>query len=58
MRELALDPIIFVSVVGVVLSLEPIFSCHNALCFAVSSVKLSLHVLELSKVHVLDTFPG
>ena len=56
MLHFAAQSVVFVSVVGVGLALQPVFSSHNALFFRVAGVELSLDVLELSKVHVFDAF--
>ena len=54
MLHFASQSIVFVSVVGVGLTLQPVFPSHNALCFRITGVELSLDVLELTKVHVFD----
>ena len=56
MLHFAAQSVVFVSIVGVGLALQPVFSSHNAFFFRVAGVELSLDVLELSKVHVFDTF--
>ena len=56
MLHFATQSVAFVSVVGVGLMLQAVFPNHNALCFRVTGVELSLDVLELTKVHVFDAF--
>ena len=58
MTQLTLDSVVLVPVVRSRLSLHPVLPCRIVFDFGLSRIDLSLHMLELSEVHVLNAFTG